>query len=177
MVQHEYDVSCIAKTTTNAKKKTLRSSQGATHRVQKLRGEYWERVKQIEPENFVFIDETGVLLGLTRTHARSPHGTRVYNLKPFYRGAKVTVVGAISLKQVLAVMTLDDSMGGDAFEVFVKQCLVPQLCSKAVLVMDNVAAHKIASIEPLIQSVGSSVFYLSYHVRIIAYDKSRECFP
>ncbi|MEH2332363.1 transposase [Nostoc sp.] len=31
----------------------------------------------------------------------------------------------------------------------------------AVVVMDNVPAHKIAAIEPLIQSVGASVQYLS----------------
>jgi hypothetical protein len=63
----------------------LRSSQAATERVQKLRVEYWEKVKDIDPENLVFIDETGVLLGLTRTHARSQRGERVYDLKPFYR--------------------------------------------------------------------------------------------
>ncbi len=41
------------------KKKTLRSSQSATDRVQKLKGEYWEKVKNVEPENLVFIDEMG----------------------------------------------------------------------------------------------------------------------
>ncbi len=61
------------------------------------------------------------LLGLTRTHARSPHGSRVYDFKPFYRGAKVTVIGAISLKQVLAVMTLNGSMDGNAFKVFCRE--------------------------------------------------------
>jgi DDE superfamily endonuclease len=71
-----------------------------------LRTEYWQQVQQIDPENLVFIDEMGVLLGLTRTHARSPHGSRVYDFKPFYRGAKVTVIGAVSMKQVLAVMAL-----------------------------------------------------------------------
>jgi hypothetical protein len=35
----------------------------------KLRLEYWEKVKNIEPKDLVFLDETGVLLGLTRTHA------------------------------------------------------------------------------------------------------------
>ena len=35
----------------------------------KLRLEYWEKVKHIDPKNLVFLDETGVLLGLTRTHA------------------------------------------------------------------------------------------------------------
>ncbi|MBD2695060.1 IS630 family transposase, partial [Anabaena catenula FACHB-362] len=66
----------------------------ATERVQKLRTEYWEKVKDIDPENLVFLDETGVLLGLARTYARSQKGTRVYSLKPFYRGAKITVIGA-----------------------------------------------------------------------------------
>jgi hypothetical protein len=42
----------------------------------KLRLEYWEKVKDIEPKNLVFLDETGVLLGLRRTHARSELGTR-----------------------------------------------------------------------------------------------------
>lgn len=65
----------------------------------------------------------GVLLGLTRSHARSPHGQRVYDLKPFYRGAKVTVVGAISIKEVLAVMTLNGSMDGNAFKVFALKML------------------------------------------------------
>jgi hypothetical protein len=35
----------------------------------KLRLQYWEKVKDIESKNLVFLDETGVLLGLTRTHA------------------------------------------------------------------------------------------------------------
>ncbi len=126
-----------------------------------MRGEYWEKAKDIDPENLVFLDEMGVLLGLTRPNSRSSHGTRVYDLKPFYRGAKITVIGAVSLKEVLAVMTLNGSMDGNAFEVFIKECLVPNLWPGAVVVMDNVPAHKIASIEILIQSVGASVLNLS----------------
>jgi transposase len=34
----------------------LRSSQAGTPRVQKLRAEYWEKVKDIEPDNLVFIE-------------------------------------------------------------------------------------------------------------------------
>ncbi|NEQ18697.1 MAG: IS630 family transposase [Microcoleus sp. SIO2G3] len=161
MAEYEYDVSCITKTKTYTKKKTLRSSQGKTERVQKLRTEYWQQVKQVDPENLIFIDEMGVLLGLTRTEARSPHGSRVYDFKPFYRGAKVTVIGAISLKEILAVMTLNGSMDGNAFKVFIEKCLLPQLWSGAVVVMDNVPAHKVEEIKPLIQSVGANVLYQS----------------
>jgi transposase len=161
MDQSEYDVSRFAKSATDAKKKTLRSTQAATERVQKLRSQYWEKVKKIEPSNLVFLDETGVLLGLARTHARSPQGSRVYELKPFYRGAKVSVIGAISLKQVLAVMTLDGSMDSNAIDVFIEHCLVPQLWAGAVVVMDNLPAHKVAAIEPLIQAAGASILDLS----------------
>jgi transposase len=73
----------------------------------------------------------------------------------------VTVIGEISLKKVLAVMTLDGSMNGKAFQVFVEKCLLPQLWEGAVVVMDNVPAHKVKEIEPLIQSVGASVLYQS----------------
>jgi len=84
----------------------------------KLRLQYWEKVKDIESKNLVFLDETGVALGLTRTHARSPQGTRAYGVKPFYRGKRVTVIGAISFNRVVALMTLDNSMDSQAFEVF-----------------------------------------------------------
>jgi len=89
-----------------------------------LRIEHWQKVQQIDPQNLVFLDEMGVLLGLTRTHARSPYGSRVYDFKPFYRGSKVTVIGAI-------------------------------------VVMDNLPAHKVKEIEPLIESVGASILYQS----------------
>jgi DDE superfamily endonuclease len=152
---------CLQKLGLNRKKKTLRSSQAATERVQKLRTEYWEKVKDIDPENLVFLDETGVLLGLARTHARSQKGTRVYSLKPFYRGAKITVIGAISMKKVVALMTMNNSMDSKAFEVFIEKFLVPQLWSGAVVVMDNLPAHKLASIVPTIESVGATVLCLS----------------
>ena len=119
----------------------MRSSQAGTERVMKLRLEYWEKVKHIDPKNLVFLDETGVLLGLTRTHARSQLGTRAYAVKPFYRGKKITVIGAISFQRIVALMTIDNSMDSQVFEVFIAQCLVPQLWSGAVVVMDNLPAH------------------------------------
>jgi len=138
----------------------LLGSQAATDRVQKLRGEYWEKAKNIAPENLVLLDEMGVLLGLNRNYARSPHRTRVSNLKPFNRGAKITAIGAISIKKVLALMTMNDSMDGKAFEVFVEKFLVPEL-ARGVVVMDNVPAHKMASIAPMIEAVGASIINLS----------------
>jgi putative transposase len=107
------------------------------------------------------LDETGILLGLPRTHARSKTGARVTELKPFYRAAKVTAIGGISINKVLALMTMNDSMDGAAFAVFIEKFLCPQLWVGAVVVMDNLPAHKLASIVPMIQAVGASVICLS----------------
>jgi transposase len=103
----------------------------------------------------------GVQLGLMRTHARAESGHRTYDFKPFYRGSKVSVIGAISISKVLAVMTLDDSMDAAAFEVYVSQCLISQLWKGAVGVMDNLPAHKVEAIAPLIEAVGARILYLS----------------
>jgi transposase len=146
---------------TQSKKKTWYSSQGGTERVQKLRVEYWEKIRNIEPENLVFLDETAIILGLARSYARSPLGTRVRGIKPFYRGAKVTAIGATSLKKVLAVMTMNDSIDGAAFSVFIENFLCPQLWPGAVVVIDNLPAHKLTSIKSMIENVGARVICLS----------------
>ena len=43
--------------------------------------------------------------------------------------------GAISLTKVLAVMTMNGSMDGNAFEVFIQRCLLPQLWVGAIAVL------------------------------------------
>ncbi len=124
--------------------------------VQKLRCEYWGKIKDIPPEKLVFLDEMGIILGAGRTHARSQRGTIIHDLKPFYCGIKVTAIGAITMDKLVALMTRDEALNGQAFAVFIEQFLCPKLWQGAVVVMDNLPAHKVASIVPLIESVGAS---------------------
>lgn len=161
MGEPKYYVSDISTIRIAAQKKTLRSSQAKSERVQLLRSQYWARVKNIDLKDLVFLDEMGVVLGLMRTHARAAPGERAYDFKPFYRGSKVSVIGAITVSKVLAVMTLNGSMDAAAFKVYVSKCLVPQLWKGAVVVMDNLPAHKVEAIAPLIEAVGARVLYLS----------------
>ena len=51
-------------------------------------------------------------------------------------------------------MTLSELMDGQAFEVFIQHFLVPKLWDGAVVVMDNLPAHKLAVMEPLMQVAG-----------------------
>lgn len=118
-------------------------------------------MRDVEPSHLVFLDEMGVLLGLMRSRARSLKGLRAYFIKPFYRGKRVTVMGAMSQDRVLAIDTLDHAMKGDDFRHFIQMQLVPHLWKGAVVVMDNLPAHKVDGIQEMIESVGARIVYLS----------------
>jgi transposase len=117
-------------------------------------------VKQIKPENLVFLDEMGTRVGLTREVGRSYGGQRLYDTGGIYRGKNVTSVGAISLNKVLAFEMIDGSMTGEKFKKFLSQKLSPLLWPSAVLVMDNLPAHKVEGVEEIINAVGAKIIYL-----------------
>jgi hypothetical protein len=98
-------------------------------------------VTGIELKDLVFLDKIGVLRGLVRTHARAVSGESAYDLKPFYRGSKMSVIGAITVSKVLAVMTIDDSMDAAVFKVYVLEFIFPPLWKGAVVVMDIICLH------------------------------------
>ncbi len=63
-------------------------------------------------------------------------------------------------------MIVNESMDGQAFAVFIEKILCPQLWAGALIVMDNLPDHKIASLVPMIQAVGAIVICLSPYSRL-----------
>jgi hypothetical protein len=61
---------------------------------------------------------------------------------------------------------MNDSMNGVAFAVFAEKCICPQLWAGAVVVMNNLFAHKRASIVPMIEVYGRRVMCLSPYSRL-----------
>ncbi len=86
---------------------------------------------------------------------------RVYDIKPFYRGSRVIVVGTISQKKVIPMNPIEKSMNGENFLKFVQEELAPKLWKGAVLLMDNLRVHKVEGVEEIIEPVGAKVVYLS----------------
>lgn len=58
-------------------------------------------------------------------------------------------------------MTLEGTTNNNVFQVFVEKILVKCLWPGAVVVMDNLSAHKAAIIESLITQAGAKLIYLS----------------
>jgi hypothetical protein len=59
-------------------------------------------------------------------------GQELTLLTPSIEVHSFTVIGAIGINKVVALMTMNDSMDGRAFELFVEKFLVPNLWSGAV---------------------------------------------
>jgi hypothetical protein len=63
-------------------------------------------------ERYKFIDESGINLAMTRLFGRAPRGERVVDTIPQNDGANVTMIGALSLQGLDAVMTVDGATDG-----------------------------------------------------------------
>ncbi len=97
---------------------------------------------------------------MTRTRSRALIGERAYGKAPKNHGVNLTVVGAIALDGVRAMMAYEGGTTRDAFLMFVREALVPSLKRGDVVVMDNLRAHYADGVETSIKAVGATVLYL-----------------
>ena len=72
----------------------------------------------------------------------------------------MTFVVALTLGGLTAPMVLDGPMNGPAFLTYVEQVLVPTLKRGMIVVMDNLAAHRIAGVRTAIEAAGARLLLL-----------------
>jgi transposase len=87
-------------------------------------------------------------------------GQRVVGHVPRNRGTVTTVLGAMALDGIRALMTIEGATTADVFEAFVASMLVPSLHPGEIVVMDNEGAHKPAHILERIRAAGAHVLFL-----------------
>lgn len=106
------------------------------------------------------IDESGVNIAMSRRYGRARPGLRVSESLPRNYGKNITMIGALGIEGLSAVMTIDGATDGDVFEAYVEQVLLPTLRSRDIVVMDNLGAHKGKRIKDLIEGAGAEVKFL-----------------
>jgi transposase len=143
------------------KKKSLHPTDKESERVQVLRHDYWDEVRDVAVKNLIFLDESGVNLGLIRLFAWALRGQRAYGKQP-KRSKSVSIVAALSLKGVVASANILGAFNGLTFEAFIATRLVPKLWKGACVVMDNCSIHKDkdGEIRRLIEEAGAKLVYL-----------------
>jgi transposase len=114
----------------------------------------------MDASRFVFLDETGTATNMTRRYGRSLRGHRVIDATPHGHWLTTTFVAGLRQDGIIAPLVLDGAMTGEVFRAYVEQMLAPALSPGDVVVLDNLAAHKVAGVQEAIRGVGASLLYL-----------------
>ena len=95
-----------------------------------------------------------------RAYGRAKRGQRAVGHVPKNWGQNITLSAGLSTRGLMAPLMLTGSMTGELFEAYVEQFVVPELRPGDVVVMDNLAAHKVGAIRTLIENAGARLVYL-----------------
>ena len=97
---------------------------------------------------------------MTRGYARAPRGQRAHGAVPRNAGTVTTMIGALDVNGVRAMMTVEGATDGEVFETFIERMLLRKLKPGDIVVLDNVGAHKTAEVRRLIRAAGARVLFL-----------------
>jgi transposase len=122
----------------------------------------WWRLSQLglPAGRIVFLDETGANTKMTRRYGRVARGQRLVAKVPHGHWKTTTFVGGLRITGFTAPLVIDGPMNGKTFLAYVQQQLAPTLEPGDVVVMDNLAAHKVKGVRQAIEAVGARLVYL-----------------
>jgi transposase len=137
-------------------KKTL----GATERDEKKRGAFRERLRSVDPERLVFVDETSTNIALTPRYARAPRGERAHGRAPRNRGKNVTLISSIGTQGMGPSMSIQGSSDTESFGLYMRNVLAPRLEAGQIVLMDNLSVHTSGWVSDLIEDKGCQLWLL-----------------
>ena len=97
---------------------------------------------------------------MARLRGWAPRGQRCHAAIPHGHWKTVTFVGGLTLAGFIAPMLLDGPMDGEVFRAWCEQMLAPVLRPYHIVVMDNLAAHKVDGVRQAIEACGATLLYL-----------------
>jgi transposase len=120
------------------------------------RSAYRDEIGRADPADLIFVDESGITTKMTRPQARAPRGERARGAVPCGGWRRVTLLGALGLEGVVAMMSVEAATSTPVFLAFLDQVLVPELARRpgATVVMDNLAPHKAAAVRERVEATG-----------------------
>jgi transposase len=125
---------------------------------ERQRWRVWQRF--MDASHFVFLDETGTSINMTRRDGRCAKGQRLVAQAPWGHWKTTTFVAGLRQSGIVAPLVLDGPMDGTTFRAYVEQALAPALAPGDVLVLDNLPAHKVAGVREAIAARGATLMYL-----------------
>jgi transposase len=132
----------------------------ASERNEEARAAWREAVATLDPEQLVFVDESGTHTCLTRLYGWAPHDQRAVGSVPRNHGKNTTLVAALTADGLQAPWTIEGAMDTAAFERYIQEVLGPTLRPGQTVVLDNLSVHKATGIREAIEALHCEVLYL-----------------
>jgi transposase len=108
----------------------------------------------------VFIDETWATTNMTRRYGRARRGPRLVAAVPHGHWKTTTLLAALRHDRITAPGVFDGAINGERFRAWVEQALAPTLRPGDLVIMDNLAAHKVQGVRTVIEARGARLLYL-----------------
>jgi transposase len=128
--------------------------------VAEQRKQWPQRLAGVSADRLVFVDESGANTQMTRRYGRSPIGQRLTCKVPHGHYQTTTMIAGVRLTGPQAPWLFGGAMDGELFLAWVKQGLAFCLQPDDVVVMDNLATHKVAGVREAIEATGARLEYL-----------------
>ena len=90
----------------------------------------------------------------------APKGKRLIGRAPHGHWRTMTFIAALRVDRIDAPCVLDGPVNAKAFQTYVEHFLVPTLTPSDVVVMDNLASHKNATVRKAIRNAGAHLLFL-----------------
>jgi len=97
---------------------------------------------------------------MAREYGYGPKGQRVHDVRPTDRGRVHTIIGALTVSGLEAVMCGEGFVDRDIFETYVEECLVPTLVRGDIVILDRLGAHRSKAVREMIEEAGAEVCFL-----------------
>jgi transposase len=108
----------------------------------------------------VFLDESGVNTNMTRRYGRAARGERVIDHVPLNTPKGTTIISSVRVDGSTVSEVFEGALNGERFKAYLRDHLVPTLKPDDVVVMDNLASHKVSGVAELIRGAQATVIYL-----------------
>lgn len=124
------------------------------------RKRYEEEIKDIPKDKLVYIDESGIELGMCQDRGWGKKGSVIGAKKSGKYYQRTNVIAGLVNNKSIAPMIFYGSCTTDLFNGWVEAFLIKELKPGQFVIMDNAAFHKSQKTQILIESVGCKVIFL-----------------
>ncbi len=97
---------------------------------------------------------------MTRLRGRSRKNTRLVAAAPHGHWRTSTFIAGLRHDRLVAPAVFDGAINGVAFRAYVEQVLGPTLSCGDIVVLDNLASHKVKGVRDAVEARGASLMFL-----------------